>query len=418
LLELILALALSALLLYAISMAVDLHLRALDVRRTNVEEAQVARAVLHMIATDLRGTVAPYRLDMTAIESLVANTVAGAGAALPTGQSSGGTSGGTTGNTSGSSSAGNSSSGSSSPPQGGAGGTSSNSGRPATGGSGSPGSSTPGQGNSGTPTGGTGGSGSRGTSNSSAASSPGTTGTQTTGGASQNSGASGSSTTGSTGSPTTESSTTGDLVSSTNVPLIVGVYGNATQLQIDVSRLPRPDQYVAIVDQSNPSMPAVPSDVKSITYFVQTPELANGQVRDVLSGSSQTPQVASGLVRRELDRSVLQYAANYGSMDSVLRTGELIAPEVIGIQFQYFDGAAWLTEWDSEQMGGLPVAIEVVVLIQPHAPTSAFSLLGLGASVPQTTEPIPYRLMVHLPLSSVQLNADNSMQEGLQNLGL
>jgi hypothetical protein len=66
LLELILALGLSGLVLYAVAMSIDLHLRVLDVRRTNVEEAQVARAVLHMIANDLRSTVRQYRMDMSA----------------------------------------------------------------------------------------------------------------------------------------------------------------------------------------------------------------------------------------------------------------------------------------------------------------------------------------------------------------
>ena len=80
LLELLLALALSGLILFACSMAVDLHLRVLDSRRTNLEEAQLARSVLNMIANDLRGTLRYEKVDMSAIQQLVADSIADASA--------------------------------------------------------------------------------------------------------------------------------------------------------------------------------------------------------------------------------------------------------------------------------------------------------------------------------------------------
>ena len=57
LLEVMLALSLTAVVLAAISMAIDLHLRLLDSRRGSVERIQLARAVLQIIANDLRATV-------------------------------------------------------------------------------------------------------------------------------------------------------------------------------------------------------------------------------------------------------------------------------------------------------------------------------------------------------------------------
>ena len=57
LLELLLALGLSVLLLSAIGMAIDLHLRLLQSGRAEVEQAQLARAVLRKIADDLRSAV-------------------------------------------------------------------------------------------------------------------------------------------------------------------------------------------------------------------------------------------------------------------------------------------------------------------------------------------------------------------------
>ena len=40
-----------------VAAAMSLHLRTVDVRRTGVEEAQLARAVLQMIADDVRSAV-------------------------------------------------------------------------------------------------------------------------------------------------------------------------------------------------------------------------------------------------------------------------------------------------------------------------------------------------------------------------
>ncbi len=59
LIEVILALGLSVLVLAAVAMAVNLHLRLLDSGRTRIEEAQLAREILRTIAQDLHNAV-PY----------------------------------------------------------------------------------------------------------------------------------------------------------------------------------------------------------------------------------------------------------------------------------------------------------------------------------------------------------------------
>jgi len=57
LLELILALSFTAVVLAIVSTAVSIHLRVLDRGRVEVEEAQLARALLHRVADDLRRAV-------------------------------------------------------------------------------------------------------------------------------------------------------------------------------------------------------------------------------------------------------------------------------------------------------------------------------------------------------------------------
>lgn len=72
LLELILAVALSATLLGLIGTAINLYLSQVDVDRTRVEEAQLARSVLAMIADDIRGATIYQPQDTKAIEALMA----------------------------------------------------------------------------------------------------------------------------------------------------------------------------------------------------------------------------------------------------------------------------------------------------------------------------------------------------------
>ncbi len=73
LLEVLLTLLLASLVLVALGMAVDFQLRVVDRGRGDVEEAQLARVLLHRIANDLRGAI-PY--DPLDIEGLVAEVIA------------------------------------------------------------------------------------------------------------------------------------------------------------------------------------------------------------------------------------------------------------------------------------------------------------------------------------------------------
>ncbi len=70
LLEVMLALALSSLVLIAVTIAIDVNLRLLDSGRTHVEEAQLARALLRRIADDLRNAI---YYDPVNVQKLMAN---------------------------------------------------------------------------------------------------------------------------------------------------------------------------------------------------------------------------------------------------------------------------------------------------------------------------------------------------------
>ncbi len=65
-------------------------------------------------------------------------------------------------------------------------------------------------------------------------------------------------------------------------------------------------------------------------------------------------------------------------MTAAEEADEVVAAEVAAIEFQYFDGVEWRYEWDTEVEGALPVAIQIIMMLE--SPTAA-SLTGSAADV-------------------------------------
>lgn len=167
----------------------------------------------------------------------------------------------------------------------------------------------------------------------------------------------------------TSGSPTGSAGATTVAALPPGIYGSESSIEIDISKLPRPDEYYATEgDLSTGTLGDMPSDIKTVNYYVQAPR-PDG-VQDPLGGLTvlgagveTTSAGPGGLVRRSLDRAITQYAYEQASTDSLLRTGELVATEVVSIEFQYFDGTMWQLQWDSS-VQGLPKVIKITIALQ------------------------------------------------------
>lgn len=157
-----------------------------------------------------------------------------------------------------------------------------------------------------------------------------------------------------------------------------GIFGTESSIEIDVSRMPRPDEYVIQPgDISRGTLGDMPSDIKTVGYYVQALR-ADGVLDPLAQLTAQSPQGATtanatssgmsgGLVRRSLDRAVTQFAYLNGNSDQLGRTGEIIAPEVLGIEFSYFNASSgWQTQWDSSQMG-LPHVVKVTLAMQTES---------------------------------------------------
>lgn len=378
LLELILSLALTVVITALIGGLIQLYLVNRDTGRESVRQAQLARAILSMISEDVRTTIRYQAFDTSGLQQLLTSGSGGGGGG------GGGGSGGGGGGASG-------------------GGASSGGGSTATGGSTS-GAGSPG----GAPSGGVSGGGS-------------SSGAPST--------SSGGATSGGAGASATPSE------SSAPAALPPGIYGSSTSIEIDVSRLPRPDEYTPrIGNTSTGSLGDMPSDVKTVGYYVQAPR--NDGVQDSLGQLQQesvkstgaSTAVNGGLIRRSVDRAVTQYAYEIAQSDQLLSTGELIAPEVLAIEFQYFDGATWQTQWDGSTQG-LPHVVKITIAMQREsisrtkpidpgisiASISASMMEEYGLEVYSTNTIIPGAQLLVAPQGTT---GTSSTDTGMSSMGL
>ena len=169
------------------------------------------------------------------------------------------------------------------------------------------------------------------------------------------------------------------------------LFGTSNAIALDVSRLPRMDQYNSVVAGGESEI-QTPSDIKTLSYFFSTsnPKSDGVQFAAVASG---------GLYRRQIDRAVASYAGDSGLVGDPDQYSELVAGEVAEIRFRYFDGDSWQSEWDSEENGGFPPAVEVIVVIDPNRSTSNqdYQYSGYNSATMEL-----YRTVIHLPAAELQ----------------
>jgi hypothetical protein len=354
LLEVVLALSLTVVVMAAIGLAIFLHLRAVDRTRVSIERDQLARTLLLRIADDVRSAVRREPFDDSGLKSMM-SAAGNAAKSLAGGLSSGGGSGSSKdgkSSDSDSNSQSSSKSGSNSQKSGGKSGT----------------------GRAGT----TGAAG--------AAGKAGTAGTLSSSG---------------------ESEETGDAATAGAPAAVAGLYGTAYELQIDVARVPRPDEFAAAMIAGS----IIPSDVKTVYYF-----LANAAAG--LSADGQ-----SGLMRSEMNRAQALYASQNGDYDIFMRNAESLAPEVVGLEFRYFDGTEWLSEWNSQEMNGLPLAVEIGVVVVDPLSAKDVAVTGsmFDGTLSNVDPELAYFTTVKLPNGQIPESTgsmgESSSDEGITDLG-
>ncbi len=240
-----------------------------------------------------------------------------------------------------------------------------------------------------------------------------------------------------------------------------GVFGTSRSLQLDIMRVPpMEDRYlqnddsafstVAQADQDNAGRPKAP-EFRTVQYtFQETSEMLGMAAYDEFPADEEQPQRAPGLTRRELDWEIpggesgspgqdprlrpavgrtdeVGYSGSLGadslpdgSLDDSLLNDDAVmhVPEVVGLEFRYFDGRGWTSSWNSIQRKSLPAAVEVSIEIEPtgdrsqHAGDASAAANGVEVVEEQNpsdlseltaeSEAATHRVVVYLPISPLQ----------------
>jgi Tfp pilus assembly protein PilE len=349
--ELIVAIALSATLLVLIGSSINLYLLRVDASRTEVEQSQLARNVLAMIAADIRATNVYQTQDISAIAQLAASTASfdvssidSAGAFKGSALNAMGAVG--------------------------------------------------------------------------ALKTAGTTGTlKTSTSKSSSSNGSSSSTNGSAASGSDNSNGNSESPADT----VPGLNGSLNELVLDVNRLPRteelfpPGQRPTATSSSSSSTSAAarPTDVKTVHYFVRQGSAVDPSDIAATSLAGADQQQAGGLVRQTIDQAVRTMAEQGGSSD-VLSAGQvLVAPEVVRLEFQYFNGSEAVDSWSMQEQSAMPTAVEVRIWLAPNgtgspAPSYSSSSPPTGSQMYSETIDLPLAAATGTPASTSSGDASNN----------
>jgi prepilin-type N-terminal cleavage/methylation domain-containing protein len=344
LIEVIAALGISLILMAAVYGAFLLYSRIMVTAARPIDQGQISRAILSQIARDLKSVV--YRPPEATTQD--SSGEAAAGDSSSSGTESGSTNSGT-GGTSGAQSA-----------------------------------------TSGTTTT-TGTTGAKGAS-----------GTTATTGTTQQAG------TAATTEPTEEETTTGTAAPTlTSGNSSLGLVGNANTLVMHVSRPERGLSYSAASGAT--SLASRTSDLLSVSYFLASRgggglagTVGENVVRDQSLRESDGYPV--GLARLEGDRLAIEHADIESDDQAMAAASQLIAAEVVVLEFRYYDGAAWVTEWDTAAQGRLPHAVEVKMGFRPPKPRPRPGERS-AAVVSPVTEYVTHVLEVPLAGSYAALSA-------------
>ena len=208
----------------------------------------------------------------------------------------------------------------------------------------------------------------------------------------------------------------------------LGINGTQEELYVDATRLPKQDDlFASATGYTNAASPnangavgaASPTggpsslnsgppaaDLKTVHYFVRPGEgLEPGSV-GATSLAPDAQQAAGGLVRQEVPRSAYVYSQQNGGADLLGAKSALIAPEVVHIEFRYFNGDVF-TEWDMTQEKTIPTAVEVCIWVRSAKSadkpvSSTYDTASLADSTRQ------YKQVVYLPASTLSKNSQDS----------
>ena len=163
-------------------------------------------------------------------------------------------------------------------------------------------------------------------------------------------------------------------------------------------------------------------ELRTVYYSFKRPQNSDGEESSQLEGTDATELEESllGLVREEIDFETKSWADSLAddgvSRDEAqtqlatrLADGSILwAPEVSGLEFRYFDGDTWQSQWDGIKQRVLPVAVEIRLSVDSSDPRAVrrraaedFDEESVSDDDDTAAQPgaKTYRLVVALPMA-------------------
>ncbi len=202
----------------------------------------------------------------------------------------------------------------------------------------------------------------------------------------------------SAGSSNTGSTTATDTEASAKV---LGIFGTATELRIDRAARLRWWRIAQEFDAtSTTEADEMPQTVQYIFNSGDTLLASRMAALGVLADPA-LPGYA-GLYRQQSATSAWIYqtsATGVSTRATEQSAPELLAPEVLELEFTYFDGEQVVEQWDSAQQGRLPRGVEIrlIVLEEPFELAMIQSPQERAALLRSRENAVEYRLYVRLP---------------------
>ena len=141
-----------------------------------------------------------------------------------------------------------------------------------------------------------------------------------------------------------------------------GIFGDSQNLVLHVSRPSRDLVYARSDDGSTESINR--SDLASVSYFLA--DASSGGLSAAIAQQNESASIIDGVVglaRLEGDRLSIEQAGDQAAVEDLSTTQTEVVPEIVSIEFAYWDGLEWLDSWDSASSGTLPSAIGITLEI-------------------------------------------------------
>lgn len=140
---------------------------------------------------------------------------------------------------------------------------------------------------------------------------------------------------------------------------INGLVGDTGQIVLHISRPPRDGEYVALADANDPSLQT--SDLQIVSYLIAETgaDGLSGIIAGSLPDTIESRSQILGLARVRGDAMQMQLAEDTGDNSLLAENAELLAPEVVGIEFAYIENGEVYDSWDSRETNRLPQAVEI-----------------------------------------------------------